>query len=111
MLIYWSVLFWGAVHSVQKCLFIPNVCLFSAAFVQSELCVTTLIQRRSRREGREFHKALNSIKLAKFYPSTWLNIILEMLWWHPQKIQLYFQMTAFSDLLTVNNISFMKIFL
>lgn len=70
----------GVVPSVQKCLFTPNLCLFSAAFVQTELCVTTLIQRGSRRGGREFHKALNSIKLAKFNPSTWLNIILEMLW-------------------------------
>lgn len=94
-----SLLSWGCSFSAELPLY-PQLYVSPAASMQTDLYVTTLLHRESHWGGHGFHKALSSINLAKFNLSTWLNIIPKMLWWHPQKIQLYFQMTAF---LWVNN--------
>lgn len=110
MLIYWSGLFWGQFLPYRSASLQQIYVSFQQLLSSLNSVSLPWSKEGPAGGGREFHKALKSIKLAKFNPSTWLNIILEMLWWHPQKIQLYFQMTAFSDLLTVNNISFVKMF-
>lgn len=81
----------------------PTLRLSPAAFVQTDFNVMTLIQSGSRwGGGHGLQKALHAIKFPKFNLSTWLNIIPEMLWWHPQNIQLYFQMTAFYEFKTTS---------